>query len=391
MKKTNTAILALEDGSVFYGTAIGHLGSTVGEVVFNTAMTGYQEVLTDPSYTKQIITFTYPSIGNTGVNEKDIESDTVQVAGLVIRNLTKITHHWRAEKSLDDYLKEKKVVGIADVDTRALTHLLRDKGALRGCIMSQASLSAEADGSKQEAIVREAISKANACPSLTGADLAKIVSTKKTYHWHEGNPWLMSHPSEASYKVVVYDYGVKYNILRCLVNYGCEPIVVPAQTPVEDVLALSPAGVVLSNGPGDPLACDYAIEAIKVLLEHAIPLLGICLGCQLLALACGAKTYKMKFGQHGINHPVQGVDEMINNGVMITSQNHGFAIDEKTLPPTLKPSFYALFDGTLQGIEHTIKPAIGFQGHPEASPGPHDMLWFFEQFMHRIVKSQEEK
>jgi len=385
MNKTALAILALEDGNVFYGTPIGHIGSTVGEVVFNTAMTGYQEVLTDPSYAQQIITFTHPAIGNTGINNEDTESNAVQVAGTVIRNLTKTNHHWRSVTSLDDYLKEHEIVGIADIDTRGLTHILRDQGAQRGCIVSGIEWNDALLGNNHHPVVQKAITQARQCPSLNGMDLAKEVSTTWLYQWEDdiSSPWLTEslaeHRPGKPYHVVVYDYGVKHNILRLLVSHGCKPTVVPAQIPVSEVLTLKPDGVLLSNGPGDPLACDYAIKAIRELLDRSIPLFGICLGCQLLALACGAKTYKMRFGQHGINHPVKSKEA--DKSAVIVSQNHGFAIDENTLPSELVPSHHALFDGTLQGILHTTKPAMGFQGHPEGSPGPHDLHGLFKQFI----------
>ncbi|UTA47033.1 glutamine-hydrolyzing carbamoyl-phosphate synthase small subunit [Simiduia sp. 21SJ11W-1] len=363
------AILVLEDGSIFKGTAIGASGASVGEVVFNTAMTGYQEILTDPSYARQIVTLTYPHIGNTGTNAEDAECDRVWAAGLVIRDLPLLASNFRNEQSLQDYLAERNVVGIADIDTRRLTRILRDKGAQSGCIMAG---DVDADA---------ALSKAQAFGGLKGMDLAKEVTAAKAYPWVEGS-WALgegySTPSHKPYKVVAFDYGVKRNILRMLVDRGCDLTVVPAQTTAEDVLALKPDGVFLSNGPGDPEPCDYAIEAITQLLETDIPVFGICLGHQLLALASGAKTVKMKFGHHGGNHPVQDLD---SGKVMITAQNHGFAVDEASLPENLRATHKSLFDGSLQGIHRTDKPAFSFQGHPEASPGPHDAAPLFDHFI----------
>ncbi|AMZ72690.1 MULTISPECIES: glutamine-hydrolyzing carbamoyl-phosphate synthase small subunit [Pseudomonas] len=375
---TKPAILALADGSIFRGEAIGADGQTVGEVVFNTAMTGYQEILTDPSYAQQIVTLTYPHIGNTGTTPEDAESDRVWSAGLVIRDLPLVASNWRNTMSLSDYLKANNVVAIAGIDTRRLTRILREKGAQNGCIMAGDNISEEA-----------AIAAAQGFPGLKGMDLAKVVSTKKQYEWRS-TVWDLktdSHAtieaSELPYHVVAYDYGVKLNILRMLVERGCRVTVVPAQTPAADVLALKPDGVFLSNGPGDPEPCDYAIQAIKDVLETEIPVFGICLGHQLLALASGAKTLKMGHGHHGANHPVQDLDTGV---VMITSQNHGFAVDEATLPANVRAIHKSLFDGTLQGIERTDKSAFSFQGHPEASPGPNDVAPLFDRFISEMAK-----
>ncbi|WP_412495935.1 glutamine-hydrolyzing carbamoyl-phosphate synthase small subunit [Shewanella chilikensis] len=372
---TKSALLVLEDGSVFSGTAIGADGIAVGEVVFNTSMTGYQEILTDPSYSRQIVTLTYPHIGNTGTNNEDTESDAVHACGLIIRDLPLLASNFRNQQSLSDYLKANKVVGIADIDTRKLTRILREKGAQAGCI-----LVGEQD-------VGKALAAAKAFPGLKGMDLAKEVTTDKSYRWRKGTWRLESGlpvdtpESELKYKVVAYDYGVKQNILRMLVDRGCDVTVVPAQTPASEVLAMAPDGVFLSNGPGDPEPCDYAIKAIQQILETDIPVFGICLGHQLLALANGAKTLKMKFGHHGANHPVSDIDK---GTVMITSQNHGFAADEATLPANIKVTHKSLFDGSLQGIHLTDKPAFSFQGHPEASPGPHDCAPLFDHFIELI-------
>ncbi|MBJ2348703.1 MULTISPECIES: glutamine-hydrolyzing carbamoyl-phosphate synthase small subunit [Pseudomonas] len=375
---TKPAILALADGSIFRGEAIGADGQTVGEVVFNTAMTGYQEILTDPSYAQQIVTLTYPHIGNTGTTPEDAESDRVWSAGLVIRDLPLVASNWRNTMSLSDYLKANNVVAIAGIDTRRLTRILREKGAQNGCIMAGDNISEEA-----------AIAAAQGFPGLKGMDLAKVVSTKTQYEWRS-TVWDLktdSHAtieaSELPYHVVAYDYGVKLNILRMLVERGCRVTVVPAQTPAADVLALKPDGVFLSNGPGDPEPCDYAIQAIKDVLETEIPVFGICLGHQLLALASGAKTLKMGHGHHGANHPVQDLDTGV---VMITSQNHGFAVDEATLPANVRAIHKSLFDGTLQGIERTDKSAFSFQGHPEASPGPNDVAPLFDRFINEMAK-----
>lgn len=375
---TKPAILALADGSIFRGEAIGADGQTVGEVVFNTAMTGYQEILTDPSYAQQIVTLTYPHIGNTGTTPEDAESDRVWSAGLVIRDLPLVASNWRNTMSLSDYLKANNVVAIAGIDTRRLTRILREKGAQNGCIMAGDNISEEA-----------AIAAAQGFPGLKGMDLAKVVSTKEKYEWRS-TVWDLktdSHAtidaSELPYHVVAYDYGVKLNILRMLVARGCRVTVVPAQTTAAEALALKPDGVFLSNGPGDPEPCDYAIQAIKDVLETEIPVFGICLGHQLLALASGAKTLKMGHGHHGANHPVQDLDSGV---VMITSQNHGFAVDETTLPANVRAIHKSLFDGTLQGIERTDKSAFSFQGHPEASPGPNDVAPLFDRFINEMAK-----
>ena len=372
-----TAVLALEDGSLFYGKSIGVSGETIGEVVFNTAMTGYQEILTDPSYSKQIVTLTYPHIGNVGTNAGDEEAEGVHASGLVIRDSSMIMSNWRGEKTLHDYLVENNTVAISDIDTRRLTRLLRDKGAMGGCIVAGEDVDTDA-----------AIASAKAFAGLKGMDLAKEVTTQDTYQWSESVWDLDSNQpvdaAEARFHVVAYDYGVKRNILRMLVERGCNVTVVPAKTPAADVIAMQPDGVFLSNGPGDPEPCDYAIEAIQQILETELPTFGICLGHQLLALACGAKTQKMKFGHHGANHPVQ---DLSNRKVMITSQNHGFAVDETSLPDNLKATYRSLFDGSLQGIHRTDKPAFGFQGHPEASPGPHDIAPVFDHF----IELMEEK
>ena len=375
---TKPAILALADGSIFRGEAIGADGQTVGEVVFNTAMTGYQEILTDPSYAQQIVTLTYPHIGNTGTTPEDAESDRVWSAGLVIRDLPLVASNWRNKMSLGDYLKANGVVAIAGIDTRRLTRILREKGAQNGCILAGDNISDEA-----------AIAAARGFPGLKGMDLAKVVSVKESYEWRT-SVWALkadSSPeiaaSDLKYHVVAYDYGVKLNILRMLVERGCRVTVVPAQTPASDVLAMNPDGVFLSNGPGDPEPCDYAIQAIKDVLETDIPVFGICLGHQLLALASGAKTIKMALGHHGANHPVQDLDTGV---VMITSQNHGFAVDEATLPSNLRAIHKSLFDGSLQGIERTDKDAFSFQGHPEASPGPTDVAPLFDRFIEAMAK-----
>jgi len=365
------AVLALADGTIFRGVAIGASGLSVGEVVFNTALTGYQEILTDPSYARQIVTLTYPHIGNVGTNIDDEESDSIWSAGLVIRDLPLLASNFRSECRLDDYLKRHNILGIADVDTRKLTRLLRRTGAQSGCIMAGAI------------DIDKAINAAREFCGLKGLDLAKEVTTSAIYSWSERS-WDLNEghqsqiPSDNKYKVVAYDFGVKKNILRMLVDRNCELQVVPARTSGEDVLAMQPDGVFLSNGPGDPEPCDYAIEAIQELLEAGIPIFGICLGHQLLALASGAKTIKMKFGHHGANHPV---DDIQNNIVMITSQNHGFAVDEESLPENLTATHRSLFDGSLQGIHRTDKPAFSFQGHPEASPGPHDAAPLFDHFI----------
>jgi carbamoyl-phosphate synthase small subunit len=364
------AILALEDGSIFRGVSIGADGTTSGEVVFNTAMTGYQEILTDPSYCQQIVTLTYPHIGNTGINAEDNESSQPWAAGLIIRDSSMIASSWRSQESLSSYLTRSGIVGIADIDTRRLTRILREKGAQNGCIIAG------------EVDVDLALARARAFPGLKGMDLAKVVSSKESYGWTEGG-WKLGqgHVTPTAvprFKVVAYDFGVKTNILRMLVDRACELTVVPAQTDAATVLAMKPDGIFLSNGPGDPEPCDYAITAIQEFLKTDIPVFGICLGHQLLGLASGAKTLKMKFGHHGANHPVQDLEK---GTVMITSQNHGFAVDEATLPATLKPTHKSLFDGSLQGIHRTDRPAFSFQGHPEASPGPHDCAGLFDHFI----------
>ncbi len=373
------ALLILEDGSEFSGISIGASGSTVGEVVFNTAMTGYQEILTDPSYSQQIVTLTYPHIGNTGVNAGDEESSQVYASGLVIRDLPMIHSNWRSTESFPEYLKKHNIVAIAEIDTRRLTRILRDKGAQRGCIIA---------GQDIDSV--KALATAKEFPGLKGMDLAKEVTTKESYSWTEG-VWNQSTDDHAvpskspEFNVVAYDFGVKRNILRLLVEGGCKLTVVPAETPAEEVLAMKPDGVFLSNGPGDPEPCDYAISAIDTIVAAGIPTFGICLGHQLLSLACGAKTVKMKFGHHGANHPVQDLDKM---NVMITSQNHGFAVDEASLPATLKPTHRSLFDGSLQGVHHTEQPAFSFQGHPEASPGPHDIQSLFDHFINLMQQKR---
>ena len=366
---TREAILALADGTIFRGAAIGADGQSVGEVVFNTALTGYQEILTDPSYAKQIVTLTYPHIGNVGVNTEDQESDRIWAAGLVIRDLPLLASNFRSEQTLDQYLSANGIVGIADIDTRKLTRILRESGSQNGCIMA-----GEIDEQK-------AIDAARQFAGLKGMDLAVQVTAAKPYQWQKRS-WTLGgeHTTavEPTYKVVAYDFGVKQNILRMLVDRGCELTVVPAQTSASDVLAMNPDGVFLSNGPGDPEPCDYAIKAIGELLETDMPLFGICLGHQLLALASGAKTEKMKFGHHGANHPVEVIADKT---VMITSQNHGFAVEEESLPSCLKATHRSLFDNSLQGIHRTDKPAFSFQGHPEASPGPHDAAPLFDHFI----------
>jgi len=363
------AVLALADGTIFKGTAIGAEGQSVGEVVFNTALTGYQEILTDPSYAKQIVTLTYPHIGNVGVNRQDQESDRIWAAGLVIRDLPLLASNFRSEQTLDNYLSANGIVGIADIDTRKLTRILRETGSQNGCIMA---------GDIDEA---KALEAARQFPGLKGMDLAKQVTTAEPYQWQQQS-WTLGGGYKTvcdhRFKVVAYDYGVKRNILRMLVDRGCELTVVPAQTPASEVLAMQPDGVFLSNGPGDPQPCDYAIAAIGELLQTDTPIFGICLGHQLLALASGANTVKMKFGHHGANHPVE---DIANNLVMITSQNHGFAVKEEGLPSCLKATYRSLFDGSLQGIQRTDKPAFSFQGHPEASPGPHDAAPLFDHFI----------
>ncbi len=376
------AILALEDGSIFKGLAIGAIGTSVGEVVFNTAMSGYQEILTDPSYARQIVTLTYPHIGNTGTNGEDEESSSIWAAGLVIRDLPLMASNYRNQQGLSDYLKSRNIVAIADIDTRRLTRILREKGALSGCLM--------AGDTVDEA---HALEQARTFGGLKGLDLAKEVSAAAGYTWREGS-WSLedgySQRPEADlpWHVVAYDFGVKRNILRMLVDQGCRLTVVPAQTPAADVLAMNPDGIFLSNGPGDPEPCDYAIAAIQAFLETDIPVFGICLGHQLLALASGASTLKMKFGHHGANHPVQNLED---GTVLITSQNHGFAVDEASLPDTLRATHKSLFDGSLQGIHRTDKAAFSFQGHPEASPGPHDAAPLFTHFIELITARAQKK
>jgi len=369
-----SAVLALEDGTVFHGRSIGAKGNTTGEVVFNTAMTGYQEVLTDPSYSRQIVTLTYPHIGNTGTNPEDMEAGAIYAAGLIIRDLPLLHSSWRASESLEEFLQRGKIVAIADIDTRKLTRVLREKGAQAGCIMA---------GDKIDANV--AVLAAGKFPGLKGMDLAKVVTTKQSYQWNDGTHWGSeigpeTRPGQRKH-VVAYDFGIKRNILRLLADAGCRMTVVPAQTSAEEVLAMNPDGIFLSNGPGDPEPCTYAIEAIQRFLETDVPVFGICLGHQLLGLASGAKTVKMKFGHHGANHPVIDLD---TNRVAISSQNHGFAVDETTLPANLRATHRSLFDGSLQGIERTDRPAFSFQGHPEAAPGPHELQGLFGKFMHLI-------
>ncbi|MES1926842.1 glutamine-hydrolyzing carbamoyl-phosphate synthase small subunit [Salinisphaera sp. T31B1] len=365
-----TALLALEDGSLFHGRAIGALGSTVGEVVFNTAMTGYQEILTDPSYRQQMVTLTYPHIGNTGANAQDVESARVQAAGLIVREIPRTPSNWRTDGSLIDYLEANDIVGIGDIDTRRLTRILREKGAQNGCIVAGDDIDAD-----------DALARARAFPGLKGADLAAEAGTSEVYEWDEPS-WVGpndSHePAPAQYHVAVYDYGVKYNILRRLVDCGARVTVVPPRMPLDEVLAMNVDGVLLANGPGDPEPCDYAIATCRELIEREVPTLGICLGHQILGLAAGGRSLKMKFGHHGANHPVIDV---ASGEVMITSQNHGFAIDEASLPDTVRVTHRSLFDGSLQGIEIIGKPVFSFQGHPEASPGPHDVAPLFERFI----------
>jgi len=377
---TKSAILVLEDGTVFKGTAIGADGAAVGEVVFNTSMTGYQEILTDPSYAEQIVTLTYPHIGNTGTNSEDEESDTILAKGLVIRDLPLLASNFRSEQDLSSYLKSKNILGIADIDTRKLTRILREKGAQNGCILAGENIDEAA-----------ALEQAKAFPGLKGMDLAKVVSTKEQYNWTEGS-WALGKghitPQNSEFHVVAYDFGAKRNILRMLVDRGCKLTVVPAETPAAEVLAMNPDGIFLSNGPGDPEPCDYAINAVKTFLETDTPIFGICLGHQILGLASGASTVKMKFGHHGGNHPVKDFDRDI---VMITAQNHGFAIDEDNMPSNLKVTHKSLFDGSIQGIHRTDKPAFSFQGHPEASPGPADAAPLFDHFIDLIKLAKDKK
>jgi carbamoyl-phosphate synthase small subunit len=375
----HSALLVLEDGSVFNGTAFGTEGFAVGEVVFNTSMTGYQEILTDPSYAEQIITLTYPHIGNTGTNSEDVESNQIFAKGLVIRDLPLIASNFRNEQTLSDYLKAHHILGIADIDTRRLTRVLREKGAQNGCIVAGDALT--------EA---QALAKAQEFGGLKGLDLAKEVTCKDIHEWNDST-WVLgegyrNNQQDLPFHVVAYDFGAKHNILRMLVERGCRLTVVPAQTPAEDVLAMNPDGIFLSNGPGDPEPCTYAIAAIKTFLEQSIPMFGICLGHQLLALASGAKTEKMKFGHHGANHPVK---DLHNNVVMITSQNHGFAVNQDSLPDNIAVTHVSLFDQSLQGIELTDKPAFSFQGHPEASPGPQDAAGLFDHFIDLIKQHKQ--
>ncbi len=377
MPQHTPAMLVLADGTVFRGISIGAPGQTVGEVVFNTSMTGYQEILTDPSYTKQIVTLTYPHIGNTGVNAEDVESGKVYASGLIIRDLPLVNSNWRSEQTLSEYLTANGVVAIADIDTRKLTRILREKGAQAGCIIA---------GNINEA---EALAQAKAFPGLSGMDLAKVVTVDRAYEFTEGEWDLVEgygKPSSSQFNVVAFDYGVKRNILRMLTSRGCKVTVLPAQATAEEALALNPDGVFLSNGPGDPQPCDYAIAAIKKIVDSGVPTFGICLGHQLLALASGAKTLKMKFGHHGANHPVQDVDD---KRVFITSQNHGFAVDPASLPATVRTTHVSLFDGSLQGITRTDKPAFSFQGHPEASPGPTEMSYLFDRFVESMKQHKQ--
>ena len=371
----DTAILALADGSIFTGYSIGAAGQTIGEVVFNTSMTGYQEILTDPSYSSQIVTLTYPHIGNTGINAEDVESDKIHAAGLIIKDLPLLVSNFRSEQTLSDYLKSQNIVAIAGIDTRKLTRILREKGAQGGAIL----VGADAE---------KAIALAKSFPGLSGMDLAKVVSVKQAYDWTEAE-WVLGQGygqlKDPKFHVVAFDFGVKRNILRMLAERGCKVTVLPAQSSAADVLALNPDGVFLSNGPGDPEPCDYAIAAAKELIEKGIPTFGICLGHQIMALASGAKTLKMKFGHHGANHPVQDLD---TKQVLITSQNHGFAVDAATLPANCRVTHVSLFDGSLQGFARTDKPAFCFQGHPEASPGPHDIAYLFDRFTAMMAKAK---
>jgi len=378
---TPHAILALADGTVFIGNSIGATGTTVGEVVFNTAMTGYQEILTDPSYCQQIVTLTYPHIGNYGVNVEDIEADKVHAAGLIIKDLPLLASNFRSSMTLAQYLVRENTVAIANIDTRKLTRLLRSKGAQNGAIVGLA-----AGENVTQALVDKALAAAKAAPSMAGLDLAKVVTAAKPYEWNQ-TEWQLGSgygkQTNPKFHVVAYDFGVKKNILRMLAERGCKVTVVPAQTPAADVLKHQPDGIFLSNGPGDPEPCDYAIAAARELIETGIPTFGICLGHQIMALASGAKTFKMKFGHHGANHPVKDMD---SGRVSITSQNHGFAVDEKSLPAKLRATHVSLFDGTLQGLARTDKPAFCFQGHPEASPGPHDIAYLFDRFVALMEK-----
>ena len=373
---TPPAILALADGTVFLGNSIGATGTTVGEVVFNTALTGYQEILTDPSYCRQIVTLTYPHIGNYGINREDVEAEKVHAAGLIIKDLPLLASNFRSSETLSQYLVRENTVAIANIDTRKLTRLLRTKGAQNGAIVALA-----AGQQVTQALIDQAITAARGAPSMAGLDLAQVVTVQQPYVWTE-TEWKLGsgygQQTQPKFHVVAYDFGVKKNILRMLAERGCKVTVVPAKTPAADVLKLQPNGVFLSNGPGDPEPCDYAIAAAREIIEKGLPTFGICLGHQIMALASGAKTFKMKFGHHGANHPVKDLD---NGRVSITSQNHGFAVDEKTLPANLRATHVSLFDGTLQGLARTDKPAFCFQGHPEASPGPHDIAYLFDRFI----------
>ena len=376
------ALLALADGTVFSGASIGAAGHTVGEVVFNTALTGYQEILTDPSYCRQIVTLTYPHIGSYGVNEEDVEASKVHAAGLVIKDLPLRVSNFRQTATLSDYLRRENTVGIANIDTRRLTRVLRSTGAQNGCIATFAPGTV-----LTQQHIDDAVAKAKAAPSMAGLDLAKVVSVTQPYEWTE-TEWALGsgygRQADPRFHVVAFDFGVKRNILRMLASRGCRITVMPAQTPASEVLKLKPDGVFLANGPGDPEPCDYAIEAAREVIESGLPTFGICLGHQIMALASGAKTYKMKFGHHGANHPVKDLD---SGRVSITSQNHGFAVDEKTLPANLRPTHVSLFDNTLQGLARTDKPAFCFQGHPEASPGPHDIGYLFDRFIGLMSKA----
>jgi carbamoyl-phosphate synthase small subunit len=378
------AILALADGTIFHGISIGAAGRTVGEVVFNTALTGYQEILTDPSYCRQIVTLTYPHVGNYGVSPEDVEAKKVHAAGLVIRDLPVLASNFRMALTLGEYLQRENTVAIACIDTRKLTRLLRTRGAQNGCI---ATLPAGAEFTSAQ--IDEAVALARSAPSMAGLDLAKVVTEPQPYEWRE-TEWKLGSGygrlGDPKYEVVAYDYGVKKNILRMLAGRGCRVTVVPAQTPASDVMRRNPDGIFLSNGPGDPEPCAYAIEATRTLVEAGYPTFGICLGHQIMALAAGAKTFKMKFGHHGANHPVKDLD---SGRVSITSQNHGFAVDEKTLPANLRPTHVSLFDGTLQGLARTDRPAFCFQGHPEASPGPHDIGYLFDRFTALMAARRE--
>ncbi len=380
------ALLALADGTVLTGISIGATGRTTGEVVFNTSLTGYQEILTDPSYCQQIVTLTYPHIGNTGVNREDVEANRVHAAGLIIKDLPLLASNFRSTETLSQYLVREGTVAIADLDTRALTRRLRTHGAQNGCILALPAGETITDAHRQHAIAA-----AQAASSMTGQDLARVVTTAEPYAWTQTEWQLGAGYGEQTaprFHVVAYDFGVKRNILRMLAARGCQITVVPAQTPASDVFRLKPDGVFLSNGPGDPQPCDYAIEATRQIIDSGMPTFGICLGHQIMALASGARTFKMKFGHHGANHPVKDLD---SNTVSITSQNHGFAVDEKTLPSNLRATHVSLFDGTLQGLARTDRPAFCFQGHPEASPGPHDIGYLFDRFIALMNQAQESK